>query len=67
MGGFVRDLKEEFTSVEYVYVWHAFCGYTGVGVHRVELSKGVKRMMEDQAMGNMVADGMAFVPPKLAA
>lgn len=32
LGRFVRDLKEEFGSVEYVYVWHAFCGYWGGGL-----------------------------------
>ncbi|CAL9031016.1 unnamed protein product [Prunus brigantina] len=26
MGAFIKDLKEEFGSVENVYVWHALCG-----------------------------------------
>ncbi|KAK1321926.1 Galactinol--sucrose galactosyltransferase [Acorus calamus] len=29
MGGFVKDLKEAFKSVEHVYVWLALCGYWG--------------------------------------
>ena len=35
-------------------------------VHGVELSEGARRMMEVQAMGKMVKDGVAFVPPELA-
>ncbi|PON96700.1 Glycosyl hydrolase [Trema orientale] len=77
MGAFVRDLKEEFRTVEYVYVWHAFGGYWGgvtpatpgmpeSKVVRVKLSKGVEKMMEDQAMGKMVKDGFGFVSPELA-
>ena len=78
IGAFVRDLKEEFRTVEYVFVWHAFCGYWGgvtpkapgmpeSKVVRVKMSKSVEKMMEDQAMGKMVKDGFGFVGPKRAA
>ena len=29
MGAFIKDLKEEFNTVDFVYVWHALCGYWG--------------------------------------
>lgn len=29
MGAFVKDLKDEFKTVESVYLWHAFTGYWG--------------------------------------
>lgn len=29
LGVFVRDVKEEFKIVEYVYVWYVFMGYWG--------------------------------------
>ncbi|KAF2316350.1 hypothetical protein GH714_041691 [Hevea brasiliensis] len=29
LGAFIKDLKDEFNTVDYVYVWHALCGYWG--------------------------------------
>ncbi|CAK8566735.1 unnamed protein product [Lathyrus sativus] len=76
LGGFVRDLKEEFRSIESVYVWHALCGYWG-GVRpkvcgmpeaRVvvpKLSPGVEMTMEDLAVDKIVENGVGLVPPNL--
>ncbi|XP_040987037.1 galactinol--sucrose galactosyltransferase-like [Juglans microcarpa x Juglans regia] len=76
MGAFVRDLKEEFKSVEHVYVWHALCGYWG-GVRpnvpgmpecRViapKLSEGLKMTMEDLAVDKIVNNGVGLVPAEL--
>ncbi|WJX33084.1 galactinol--sucrose galactosyltransferase [Trifolium repens] len=77
MGGFVRDLKEEFKSVENVYVWHALCGYWGgirpkvVGMPEAKvvtpkLSPGLKMTMEDLAVDKIVNNGVGLVPPNLA-
>lgn len=61
MGAFVRDLKEEFVTVEHVYVWQALCGYWG-GVRpdtpvipesqvlTPVLSLGLEMTMEDLAV-----------------
>ncbi|KAF8378250.1 hypothetical protein HHK36_029589 [Tetracentron sinense] len=77
MGAFVRDLKESFKSIDYVYVWHAFCGYWG-GVRpqvpgmpesRViapKLSPGLQMTMEDLAVDKIVNNGVGLVPPELA-
>nr|Q8VWN6.1 RecName: Full=Galactinol--sucrose galactosyltransferase; AltName: Full=Raffinose synthase [Pisum sativum]CAD20127.2 raffinose synthase [Pisum sativum] len=75
--GFVRDLKEEFRSVESVYVWHALCGYWGGVRPKVcgmpeakvvvpKLSPGVKMTMEDLAVDKIVENGVGLVPPNLA-
>jgi raffinose synthase len=77
MGGFVKDLKEEFRSVESVYVWHALCGYWGgvrpkvVGMPEAKvvtpkLSPGLKMTMEDLAVDKIVNNGVGLVPPNLA-
>ncbi|KAK7265654.1 hypothetical protein RJT34_33277 [Clitoria ternatea] len=77
MGGFVRELKEEFGSLEYVYVWHAFCGYWGgirPGVEgmpeskvvETKLSKGVEMTMTDLAVVKIVENGVGLVPPHVA-
>ncbi|KAF9619092.1 hypothetical protein IFM89_005106, partial [Coptis chinensis] len=29
MGALVKDIKESFKSIEYVYVWHGLCGHWG--------------------------------------
>lgn len=75
MGAFIRDLKGEFGSVEYVYVWHALCGYWG-GVRpnvdglpeaRVvgpKLSPGLEKTMEDLAVDKIVNNGVGLVPPE---
>ncbi|KAK9987920.1 hypothetical protein SO802_028159 [Lithocarpus litseifolius] len=71
MGAFVRDLKEEL-SVDYVYVWHALCGYWG-GVRsnvpglpesvvvEPKLSPGLKLTMEDLAVDKIVDTGVGLV------
>ncbi|GMY14904.1 galactinol--sucrose galactosyltransferase-like [Fagus crenata] len=76
MGAFIRDLKDEFSSVEHVYVWHALCGYWG-GVRpnvcgmpksRVitpKLSQGLQMTMEDLAVEKIVNNGVGLVPPEL--
>ncbi|CAM8960925.1 unnamed protein product [Rhodiola kirilowii] len=78
MGAFVRDLKEEFGSVEYVYVWHALCGYWGglrpniptlpeSKVVTPRLSHGLKMTMEDLAIDKIVNNGVGLVPPEIVA
>ncbi|GAB4849261.1 hypothetical protein Ancab_004065 [Ancistrocladus abbreviatus] len=77
MGAFVRDLKEEFKTVEHVYVWHAFCGYWGglkpnidglpeAEVVKPKLSPGLEMTMEDLAVDKIVNNGVGLVPPELA-
>ncbi|XP_027169863.1 galactinol--sucrose galactosyltransferase-like [Coffea eugenioides] len=75
MVAFVSDLKEEFRSVEHVYVWHALCGYWG-GIRpnvpsmpesRVispKLSQGLQMTMEDLAVDKIVNNGVGLVPPE---
>ncbi|KAM3743293.1 hypothetical protein ACB098_07G133300 [Castanea mollissima] len=76
MGAFVRDLKDEFKSVDYVYVWHALCGYWG-GVRpnvlglpesvvvEPKLSPGLKLTMEDLAVDKIVGTGVGLVLPEI--
>lgn len=75
MGAFIRDLKEEFKSVDYVYVWHALCGYWGglrpdvpgmpeSVVVKPNLSPGLELTMEDLAVDKIVATGVGLVPPE---
>ncbi|XP_030530986.1 probable galactinol--sucrose galactosyltransferase 5 [Rhodamnia argentea] len=77
MGAFVKDLKEEFGTVEYVYVWHAFCGYWGgirpevpglpeSTVIKPQLSPGLEMTMEDLAVDKIVNTGVGLVPPEKA-
>ncbi|KAF5740401.1 Raffinose synthase family protein [Tripterygium wilfordii] len=77
MGAFVKDLKEEFKTVDYVYVWHALCGYWGglrpnvpglpdAVVIKPELSPGLQATMEDLAVDKIVNNGVGLVPPELA-
>ncbi|XP_010033309.2 probable galactinol--sucrose galactosyltransferase 5 [Eucalyptus grandis] len=77
MGAFVKDLKEEFGSVEYVYVWHAFCGYWGglrpevpglpdCTVIKPKLSPGLEMTMQDLAVDKIVSTGVGMVPPEHA-
>ncbi|KAL2321792.1 hypothetical protein Fmac_026171 [Flemingia macrophylla] len=74
MGGFVRGLKEEFRALEYVYVWHAFCGYWGglrpnvpgmpqATVVKPSLSPGAQRTMTDQAVLRIMEVGVGLAPP----
>ncbi|PRQ17252.1 putative galactinol--sucrose galactosyltransferase [Rosa chinensis] len=80
MGAFVKDLKEEFGSVDYVYVWHALCGYWG-GVRpgvksgsgfpesrviKPKLSEGLEKTMEDLAVDKIVSNGVGLVEPEMA-
>ncbi|PSR96710.1 Galactinol--sucrose galactosyltransferase [Actinidia chinensis var. chinensis] len=76
MGAFVRDLKEEFESVEQVYVWHALCGYWGgirpnlsgmpdSTVVAPKLSPGLEMTMEDLAVDKIVRNGVGLVPPEM--
>ncbi|CAN6713822.1 unnamed protein product [Malus baccata var. baccata] len=80
MGGFIKDLKEEFGSVEHVYVWHALCGYWGgirpgtnspgmpeeCRVINPKLSPGLERAMEDMAVDKIVRNGVGLVLPEVA-
>ncbi|KAA8540785.1 hypothetical protein F0562_024296 [Nyssa sinensis] len=51
MGAFVRDLKEEFKSIEHVVV-------------RPKLSEGLQMTMEDLALDKIVKNGVGLVPPE---
>ncbi|XP_073525620.1 LOW QUALITY PROTEIN: uncharacterized protein [Phyllobates terribilis] len=77
LGGFVRDLKNEFKCVEQVYVWHALLGYWGglrPGVARLpdskvvtpKLSPGLETTMEDLAVDKIVENGVGLVAPEMA-
>ncbi|OMP12800.1 Raffinose synthase [Corchorus olitorius] len=77
MGAFVKDLKEEFNTVDFVYVWHALCGYWGGlrpnvpglpenKVIKPELSPGLQKTMEDLAVDKIVNTGIGLVPPEMA-
>ncbi|XP_034892591.1 probable galactinol--sucrose galactosyltransferase 5 [Populus alba] len=76
MGAFIKDLKEEFKSVDYVYVWHAFCGYWGglrpnvpglppAQVVKPKLSPGLEMTMKDLAVDKIVDTGVGLVPPEI--
>ncbi|THF97073.1 probable galactinol--sucrose galactosyltransferase 5 [Camellia sinensis] len=76
MGAFIKDLKEEFKSVDYVYVWHALCGYWGgirpdipglpeSKVVEPKLSPGLQKTMEDLAVDKIVNNGVGLVPPEM--
>ncbi|TKY55240.1 Galactinol--sucrose galactosyltransferase [Spatholobus suberectus] len=70
-GAFVRDLKDEFSALEYVYVWHAFCGYWG-GVRpdvpgmpdstvvATKLSPGAEMTMTDLAVVKIMEVGWGW-------
>lgn len=77
MGGFVRDMKAAFPTVEQVYVWHALCGYWGglrpgapglppAKVVPPKLSPGLQCTMEDLAVDKIVNNGVGLVDPKRA-
>lgn len=76
LGGFIKELKEVFGTVEYVYVWHALCGYWGgvrpgvagmaeAVVERPKLAEGVAGTMEDLAVDKIVENGVGVVPPEI--
>ncbi|KAI3915228.1 hypothetical protein MKX01_035487 [Papaver californicum] len=75
MGAFIKGLKVDFKSVEYVYVWHALCGFWGgikpnvkglplSKVVGVTLSPGLKTTMEDLAVDKIVENGVRLVSPE---
>ncbi|KAF7035133.1 hypothetical protein CFC21_046049 [Triticum aestivum] len=77
LGGFVREMKAAFPTVEQVYVWHALCGYWGglrpgtpglppTKVVAPKLSPGLKRTMEDLAVDKIVNNGVGLVDPEHA-
>jgi raffinose synthase len=76
LGGFVKEIKKGFESVEYVYVWHALCGYWGgirpgvegvpnAIVEKPKLTVGLETTMEDLAVDKIVNNGVGLVPPHL--
>ncbi|XP_061948331.1 probable galactinol--sucrose galactosyltransferase 5 [Populus nigra] len=76
MGAFIKDLKEEFNTVDYVYVWHALCGYWGglrpnvpglppTQVVKPKLSPGLEMTMEDLAVDKIVNNGVGLVLPEI--
>ncbi|KAJ6419147.1 hypothetical protein OIU84_029289 [Salix udensis] len=76
MGAFIKDLKEEFSSVDSVYVWHAFCGYWGglrpnvpglppAQVVKPVLSPGLEMTMKDLAVDKILSTGVGLVPPEI--
>lgn len=77
MGAFIKDLKDTYKSVDYVYVWHALCGYWGglrpnvptlpeAKVIAPKLTPGLKTTMEDLAVDKIVNNGVGLVPPEMA-
>ncbi|CAI9758575.1 unnamed protein product [Fraxinus pennsylvanica] len=77
MGAFIRDLKDTFNTVDYVYVWHALCGYWGgvrpccpglpeAKVIKPKLTPGLETTMEDLAVDKIVNNGVGLVPPEIA-
>ncbi|KAI3503468.1 hypothetical protein L1887_31910 [Cichorium endivia] len=75
MRAFVRDLKLNFKSVDYVYVWHAICGYWGglrpntyglpeSNMVQPMLSPGLEKTTEDLAVDKIVKNGVGLVPPE---
>lgn len=76
MGAFIKDLKDEFSTVDQVYVWHALCGYWGglrpnvpglpdSVVVKPKLSPGLQMTMEDLAVDKIVDTGIGLVPPEI--
>ncbi|KAI9075574.1 hypothetical protein K1719_042480 [Acacia pycnantha] len=76
LGAFVKDLKDEFKTVDYVYVWHALCGYWGgirpnvpglpeCVVEKPKLTPGLETTMEDLAVDKIVNNGVGLVPPHM--
>lgn len=74
MGAFVSDLKKTFPGLDYVYAWHALCGYWGgvrpnvkglppAKVVQPRLSPGVEMTMEDQAVDQILNAGIGLVEP----
>ncbi|OIW18332.1 hypothetical protein TanjilG_31472 [Lupinus angustifolius] len=75
MGAFVRDLKDEFKSLKYVYVWHAYLGYWGgirpnvVGMPQskiidLKVSEGAEKMMVDLAVVKVIESRVGLVAPE---
>lgn len=78
LGGFVKELKEEFGGLlKEVYVWHALCGYWGGIRPNVEgmpesvvvvpkLSPGAEVTMTDLAVVKLLENGVGLVKPQEA-
>ncbi|KAG7022717.1 putative galactinol--sucrose galactosyltransferase 5, partial [Cucurbita argyrosperma subsp. argyrosperma] len=77
MKAFIDELKGEYKTVEYVYVWHALCGYWGglrpnvpglpeANVIQPVLSPGLQQTMEDLAVDKIVCHKVGIVPPEKA-
>ncbi|GKV49745.1 hypothetical protein SLEP1_g56479 [Rubroshorea leprosula] len=77
MSAVVSDLKEEFKTIEYVYMWEALCGYWGgikpnvLGMLEAKAiepkwSPGFHMFMEDFATNNISRDGIRIVQPEMA-
>ncbi|KAI4336197.1 hypothetical protein L6164_014752 [Bauhinia variegata] len=77
IGAFVRNMKEEFKSIENVYVWHAFGGYWGgirpnvqgmpeSKVIAAKLSQGAQMLMTDLAVVKILEIGVGLVAPQQA-
>jgi raffinose synthase len=75
-GKLSKDLREEFESEDYVYVWHALCSYWGglrpnmsrlpeSVVVRPELSSGLEMITEDLAVDKIVKAGIKLAPLEL--
>ncbi|KAF9626629.1 hypothetical protein IFM89_037422 [Coptis chinensis] len=76
MGAFVRDLKGDFKSIKYIYVWHALCGYWGGVRPQVpgmpesniivpKLSPSLRMTMEDLAVDKIMNNRVGLVPPDM--
>ncbi|KAF5205572.1 Galactinol--sucrose galactosyltransferase [Thalictrum thalictroides] len=72
MGALVENLKQDFKTIEYVYVWHALCGHWG-GIRpkvpgmpesrtvEAKLSPGLKMTMKDSAVKVVLKHGVGMV------
>ncbi|WCJ36115.1 Raffinose synthase family protein [Euphorbia peplus] len=77
MGAFIRDVKDEFKTLNHVYVWHAFLGYWG-GIRpntsgmpsskliAPKLSHALGKTMDDLAINQLHSYGIGFVEPERA-
>lgn len=75
MGAFIQDLKANFKTVDYVYMWHALCGYWGklrpnIGPARIKviapkLSPKLQKTMEDLVVDKIVNNGIGLVSLKI--
>ncbi|XVF50363.1 hypothetical protein PTKIN_Ptkin04bG0091300 [Pterospermum kingtungense] len=77
MGAFIKDLKEEFNTIQDVYVWEALCGFwggirpnvPGMPESRMvypHVSPSLLMTMKDFATENITRDGVGLVRPEQA-